>query len=65
MERLGLVCFLEQRDFDDPGIDDLMNGERFQISGTRRDGHSDSLTSYETLSKKLLWPTVLTSWHLS
>ena len=38
MERLGLVCFLEQRDFDDPGIDDLMNGERFQISGTRRDG---------------------------
>ena len=45
MERLGLVCFLEQRDFDDPGIDDLMNGERFQISGTR-DGtearHDDS-----------------------
>ena len=38
VERLGLVCFLEQRDFDDPGIDDLMNGERFQISGTRRDG---------------------------
>ena len=27
VERLGLVCFLEQRDFDDPGIDDLMNGE--------------------------------------
>ena len=38
VERLGLVCFLKQRDFDDPGIDDLMNGERFQISGTRRDG---------------------------
>ena len=38
VERLGLVCFLEQRDFDDPGIDDVMNGERFQISGTRRDG---------------------------
>ena len=27
--------------------------------------HSDSLTPYETFSKKLLWPTVLTSWHLS
>ena len=33
MERLGLVSFLEQRDFDDPGIDDLMNGERFQNFG--------------------------------
>ena len=29
VERLGLVCFLEHRDFDDPGI---------QISGTRRNG---------------------------
>ena len=38
VEKLGLVCFLEQRDFDYPGIDNLMNGERFQISGTRRDG---------------------------
>ena len=27
--------------------------------------HSDSLTPYETFSKKLLWPTVLTSWQLS
>ena len=35
MERLGLVCFLEQRESDDPGIDDLMNRERFQISETR------------------------------
>ena len=26
-ERLGLVCFLEHRDFDDPGSDDLMNAE--------------------------------------
>ena len=26
-ERLGLVCFLEHRDFDDPGSDDLMNEE--------------------------------------
>ena len=28
-ERLGLVCncFLEHRDFDNPGSDDLMNGE--------------------------------------
>ena len=26
-ERLGLVCFLEHGDFDDPGSDDLMNGE--------------------------------------
>ena len=26
-ERLGLVCFLEHREFDDPGSDDLMNGE--------------------------------------
>ena len=26
-ERLGLVCFLEHRDFDDPGSDDLMNGQ--------------------------------------
>ena len=44
MERLGLVCFLEQRDFDDPGIDDLINGERFKISGTRRKKarHDDS-----------------------
>ena len=25
-ERLGLLCFLEHRDFDDPRIDDLMNG---------------------------------------
>ena len=26
-ERLGWVCFLEHRDIDDPGSDDLMNGE--------------------------------------
>ena len=26
-ERLCLVCFLEHGDFDDPGSDDLMNGE--------------------------------------
>ena len=33
-----MVCFLEHRDFDDPGSDDLMNGEndRDRISGTRR-----------------------------
>ena len=31
-----MVCFPEQRDFDDPGIDDLMNGERFQISNVAR-----------------------------
>ena len=29
------------------------------------DYHSDSLTAYETLSKKMLWPTVLISWHMS
>ena len=27
--------------------------------------HSESLTPYETFSKKLLWPTVMISWHLS
>ena len=27
--------------------------------------HSDSLTPYETFSKKLLWPTMLTSWRSS
>ena len=26
-ERLGVVCFLEHREFDDHGSDDLMNGE--------------------------------------
>ena len=26
-ERQGLVFFVEQRDFDDPGIDDLINEE--------------------------------------
>ena len=32
-ESQGLVCFVEQRDFDDPGINDLiMNEERLRIS---------------------------------
>ena len=35
-ERQGLVFFVEQRDFDDPGIDDLINEEPSPISGTRR-----------------------------
>ena len=40
-ERLGLVCFLEQRDFDDPGIDDLMNRHTIpnfgDLSGRKHD----------------------------
>ena len=39
-------------------------GIKFGID-QNRDAHSDSLIPYETFSKKLLWPTVLTSWHLS
>ena len=43
-ERQGLVFFVEQRDFDDPGIDDLINEEpslhqSSPISGTRRARH--------------------------
>ena len=34
-ERRGLVCFSEQRNLGDPGIDDLISRERPQISGTR------------------------------
>ena len=34
-ERQCLVFFGEQRDFDDPGIDDLINEEPSPISGTR------------------------------
>ena len=41
MERLGLVCFLEQRNFDDPGIDDLMNGKFRGLVGTKA-RHDDS-----------------------
>ena len=36
VERQGLVCFLEPRDFDDPGSEDLINKEWFWTSGTRR-----------------------------
>ena len=32
----SLVCFVEQRDLEDPGIEDLFNKERLRISGTRR-----------------------------
>ena len=35
-ESQGLVCFLEHRDFDDPGSEDLINEELFWTSGTRR-----------------------------
>ena len=35
-ERQGLVSFVEQRDFNDPRIDDLVNEEPSRISGTRR-----------------------------
>ena len=35
-ERQGLVCFLEPRDFDDPGSKDLINEELSRTSGTRR-----------------------------
>ena len=38
-ERQGLVFFVEQRGFDDPGIDDLINEEPSPISGTRRARH--------------------------
>ena len=38
-ERHGLVFFVEQHDFDDPGIDDLINEEPSPISGTRRARH--------------------------
>ena len=38
-ERQGLVFFVEQHDFDDPGIDDLINEEPSPISGTRRARH--------------------------
>ena len=36
LERQGLVSFVEQRDFDDPGIDDLINEEPLPTSGTRQ-----------------------------
>ena len=45
-ERLGLVCFLDHRDFDNPESDDLMNGEndrdefRGPVGGRRRDTHT-------------------------
>ena len=41
-ERQGLVFFVEQRDFDDPGIDDLINEEPPPIynSGTRQARHA-------------------------
>ena len=51
-QRLGLVCFLEHRDFDDPGSDDLLNGENDRdefrgpvgpvayVGGRRRDTHT-------------------------
>ena len=35
-ESQGLVCFLEHRDFDDPGSEDLINEKLFWTSGTRR-----------------------------
>ena len=38
-ERQCLVFFVEQHDFDDPGIDDLINEEPSPISGTRRARH--------------------------
>ena len=34
-ERQGLVCFVEQRDFNDTGIEDLINEKLLRISGTR------------------------------
>ena len=34
-ERQGLVYFVEQRDFDDLGLDDLINKEPLHVSGTR------------------------------
>ena len=37
LARQGLVCFLEPRDFDNPGREDLTGNEGwFRISGTRR-----------------------------
>ena len=38
-ERQGFVLFVEQRDFDDPGIDDLINEKPSPISGNRRARH--------------------------
>ena len=38
-ERQGLVFFVEQRDFDDPEIDNLINEEPSPISGTGRARH--------------------------
>ena len=35
-ERQSMGFFVEQRNFDDPGIDDLINEEPSPISGTRR-----------------------------
>ena len=35
-ESQGLVCYLEHRQFDDPGSEDLINEEWFRTSGTRR-----------------------------
>ena len=34
-----MVFFVEQHDFDDPGIDDLINEEPSPVSGTRRARH--------------------------
>ena len=36
VEGQGLVSFVEQRDYDDPGIEDLFKEEPLRISGTRR-----------------------------
>ena len=43
-ERQGLVFFVEQHDFDDPGIDDLINEEPSPISGTRRANTRSNIT---------------------
>ena len=40
-ERLGWVCFLEHRDFDDPGSDDSMNGENDRDEFRRPRGMSE------------------------
>ena len=39
-----MVFFAEQRDFDDPGLDDLINEEPLHNSGTRRANTRSNIT---------------------
>ena len=52
-----MVCPLEQRDFDDPGIDDLMNGEMIPNFGDSS-GRKHDMTILRTDNVRSIrgWP---------